>query len=989
LHVTQQETQFGEVYPMTDLITRPPIWNIPYRRNPFFTGREEVLEHVHDALHADNAACLTQAQGISGLGGIGKTQTALEYAYRYHADYQAVLWARADSASTLAAEFVRIATLLQLPERNEQDQQRVVEAVMRWLRNNSHWLLALDNVEDLATAEPFIPRAGRGHVLLTTRARALGEIAQHIEIEKMQLEVGALFLLRRAGILPLAAVPDDALPEDRTLSIQITDEMDGLPLALDQAGAYMRETPCSLATYLALYQARNTDLLKERSTDITYPDSVATTWSLSFEKVAQHNPAAGELLHLLAFLYPDAIPEEVVTEASVHMGTVLEPVAVDPLQLNSVFKELLRFSLVYRDPDTQTLTIHRLVQAVFKSTMAQGVQLLWAIRTVQAVNELFPGVEFATWPQCQRYILQAQRCAELIEEWGLMFANAARLLNQAGAYLRTRARYADAEPFYQQALVIWQHQLGSTHPLIAASCNNLALLYTEQGRYEQAEPFYQLALAIWQQAGNENRNLAAGFNNLGQLYLKQGKHEQAEHLFKAALMLREQLLGPLHPDTATVLHNLAELSLAQGQYQQAEHYYQRAYAIREQQLGRHHPETMTSLAGLARLYSHQGKYQQAEPLLQDILALYETLLDPQHPEVATLLNNLAVVYEAQGKYEQVEQLYRRALAIREQRLGAQHPDVAATLNNLAGLYSIQDKYEQAEPLYQRATTIYEQAVGTEHHHTATSLNNLADLYRSQEKYEQAEPLYQKAISIYRRVSGDEHPDTVAALSNLALLYQAQGKYEEAEQIMKDVLTRQEQALGPRHPRTAVRMHNLAGLYRIQRRYEQAEHLYTRVLAIWQLVLEPGHPRIATSLHNLALLYADQGRYEQAEDLYQQALAMLLRTHDIPHPNVTILLNNYADLLEKTGRGDAKEALLVQYLALKQQVHDTTSSTSPFNPAVVYQEQEEDEQVGPLRQRFVPAYTNASALTTSQKSLAHQSAEDIHEQGRPKTDVSNA
>ncbi|MGH2497083.1 MAG: FxSxx-COOH system tetratricopeptide repeat protein [Ktedonobacteraceae bacterium] len=915
---------------MTDLITYPPIWNIPYRRNPFFTGREEVLEHVHDALRADSAAWLTQAHGMTGLGGIGKTQAALEYAYRYHSEYQAVLWVHADSSSTLTAEFVGIATLLRLPERNEQDQRRVVEAVIRWLRINSHWLLILDNVEDLASAEPFLPKASRGHVLLTTRARALGGVAQRIEIGKMQLEVGALLLLRRAGILPLAATLEDALAEDRTLSLQITQEMDGFPLALDQAGAYIRETPCTLAAYLALYQARRTDLFKERSAESTYPDSVATTWSLSFEKVARQHPAAAELLHLLAFLYPDAIPEEVVTEASVHMGAVLEPIATDPLRLDGVFKELLRFSLVYRDPDTQTLTIHRLVQAVFQSAMVQGVQLLWAIRAVQAVNEIFPGVEFATWSRCERYLLQAQRCAELIGEWGLVFANAARLLNQAGAYLRTRGRYGDAEPFYQQALVIWQHELGSTHPHVAACCNNLALVYTEQGHYEQAESFYQLALAIWQQAGNEHRNLATGFNNLGRLYLKQGKHEQAGPLFQEALRLREQLLGPQHPDTATVFHNLAELSLARGQYPEAEQFYQRACAMREEQFGRHHPETMASLDGLARLYSHQGKYKQAEPLLEEIVATYETVFGPQHPEVATLLNNLAVVYEAQGKYEQVEQLYLRALAIRERRLGPLHPDVAATLNNLAGFYSARGKYEQAEPLYQRAAAIYEQAVGSEHPHTATTLNNLADLYRSQEKFEEAEPLYQQAVSIYRHVLGDKHPDTMAALSNLALLYKTQGKYEEAERIMHDVLALEERMLGAKHPRTAVILHNLAGLYRIQGKYEQAEQLYVRALAIWKLVLEPGHPRIANSLHNLALLYTDWGRYTEAEDLYQQSLAILLRTHDINHPDAAILLNNYADLLQKTGRADVKDAVLAQYLVLKQQMHDESSSRLPHS-----------------------------------------------------------
>ncbi len=900
----------------------PSIWNIPYRRNPFFTGREEELKGLHDALHADSAAYLTQAQGISGLGGIGKTQTAIEYAYRYRAEYQAVLWASAASSVVLTAAFVRIAALLQLPEQNEPDQQRVVEAVMRWLRTNAQWLLILDNVEDLAIVEPFLPMAGRGHVLLTTRARALGGIARRVEIEKMQAEVGALFLLRRADILPLSAMLDEARVDERALSIQITQEMDGLPLALDQAGAYIKETPCTLSEYLDLYRARNTDLLKEPHEDAAYPDSVATTWSLSFEKVAYANPAASELLHLLAFLYPEAIPEEIVTEASVHMGTVLGPVATNTLQFDSALKEMLRFSLVYRDPDMQTLTIHRLVQAVFQSTMECDIQHLWAIRAVQAVNEIFPGVEFATWSRCQRYILQAQVCATLIEKWGLTFVNAARLLNQAGAYLRIRARYTDAESFYQQALVIWHHELGAMHPHVAACCNNLGLLYFEQGRYEEAESLYRLALTIWQQAGSEySRYVATCCSNIARLSLKQGKYEQAEKLLQAALTLREALFGSQHPDTATVLNHLAELFLARGQYSQAENYYQQARAIREQQLGLLHPETAVTLDGLARLYRAQGKYKQAEFLLQDILATTETLLDPDHPEVATILNNLAVVYETEGKYAQVEQLYQRALHIREHHLGSQHPDTAATLNNLAASYSTQGKYQQAASLYQQAATIYEQALGSEHPHTATTLNNLGDAYRLQEQYEQAEPLYQQAIDIFKRRLGEDHPETLMALSNLALLYQAQGKYKQAEQIAGEVLTRQEKTFDQEHPSIGVSIHNIAGIYRVQGKYEQAEQLYKRALRIWQQVLEPTHPRIANSLHNLALLYAEWGRYEQAEVLYQQSLAVLLKTQDINHPDVIILLNNYADLLQKTGRNIDTAALLMQLTVLGQRADD--------------------------------------------------------------------
>src|SRR5450755_1833044 len=282
-----KDTSFPPAFQIKADRVLAPIWHVPYLRNPFFTGREDVLTQIHTALQTDATVALSHPQGISGLGGIGKTQTVLEYAYRYHMEYQAVLWVNAESSNTLTIEFVRIATVLHLPERNERQMQRIVEAVMRWLRNKSQWLLILDNVDDVAVVAPFLPLAASGHVLLTTRTRALGEVAQRIEIETMAFEVGALFLLRRAGILPLPSLLDDASVTDRTLALQITQEMDGLPLALDQAGAYIRETPCSLATYLERYHARNTDLLQARDPQAAYPESVATTWSLSFEKITQ------------------------------------------------------------------------------------------------------------------------------------------------------------------------------------------------------------------------------------------------------------------------------------------------------------------------------------------------------------------------------------------------------------------------------------------------------------------------------------------------------------------------------------------------------------------------------------------------------------------------------------------------------------------------------------------------------------------------------
>ncbi len=296
-----------------------PIWNVPYRRNLFFTGREDVLAHLYTVLRSSKAAALTQA--ISGLGGIGKTQIAVEYAYRSHDHYQAIFWVNASTRDALSADFVILAVLLSLPEQHEQDQDIVVRAVKRWLSTHKHWLLILDNVDDLDMIVDFLPMHGRGDVLLTTRLQASGTIAQSIEVEKMGLDEGVTFLLRRTKVIAPGASLDEAMKENQAQAAEIVAVLDGLPLALDQAGAYIEETRCGLSQYLSLYGTRRKELLLRRGRfPVDHPNSVVATWSLSFQQVEQESLAAADLLHILAFLNPEAIPEEIITlGAATHL----------------------------------------------------------------------------------------------------------------------------------------------------------------------------------------------------------------------------------------------------------------------------------------------------------------------------------------------------------------------------------------------------------------------------------------------------------------------------------------------------------------------------------------------------------------------------------------------------------------------------------------------------------------------------------------------
>src|SRR5215472_75152 len=243
----------------------PRMWTIPHGRNPFFTGREALLALLHRRLSAGRTAALTQAQALSGLGGIGKTQAAIEYAFRYSDDYTHVLWMQAASRETLVADCVTLAGLLDLPEQAERDQQQVVTAVKRWLTAHAGWLLILDNADDLSLAQEFLPTRHQGYILFTTRARAAGAFAASIAVEQLTPQEGMLLLLRSSKLLELDAPLEEARAEDRAAAARVVQEVDGLPLALVQVEAYEEETGCSLADYLHLYAMHRTDLLARRS----------------------------------------------------------------------------------------------------------------------------------------------------------------------------------------------------------------------------------------------------------------------------------------------------------------------------------------------------------------------------------------------------------------------------------------------------------------------------------------------------------------------------------------------------------------------------------------------------------------------------------------------------------------------------------------------------------------------------------------------------
>jgi tetratricopeptide (TPR) repeat protein/DNA-binding XRE family transcriptional regulator len=690
LHLDEHETN-GLL--QAALLDPLPPWHVPYHRNPFFTGREKVLQSLHRKLIPGVTTALTQSQSISGLGGIGKTQVALEFAYHFRQEYRAVLWLQADSYEVLYAACGKLAQDLNLPEEDESDQTRVVEAVRHWLKKHTRWLLILDNVENQEMVDEFLPTGHHGYVLLTTRIRTTEPIALSYELERMPVQEGVLFLLRRTKILASEDSLDRVSPEDYVCAKKLWELMDGLPLALDQAGAYILETSCSIAHYLDLFEMRHDKLLERRgSFDAGHPDSVSATFSLSYEKVKKLNRAAAELLMLLAFLYPDAVPEEIITRGRSALGPTIQLVATDPIELDKALAVLLRFSLVSRNASTNLLGIHRLVQAVIKNRLTKSTRKQWAERTVRAVNRAFPGVQETDWHDYRHYVPHVQVCSEIVEQEHLVFPEAGYLFLRTGIYLYRQGQYRQAQSFYDYALAIYTNVFGSEHPYTAGVLHNLAMLAQIQERPEDAELLYTRVFGIWEKmSGPEGPVRHSILNNLAIAYLEQGKLKDAEQLLQDVLNYGEDVIGLEHPDTAITLSNLAQVYRAQDRYNEAEGLLQRALHIQEKGLESTDPSIATTLDELATIYQLLNKNdREAELLYKRSLSIKESVLGPEHPNIAITLIDLAMllVFSEQSREEEAKELYKRAIHLTEQTFGLEHPKTIEMWEEYDDLFSL-------------------------------------------------------------------------------------------------------------------------------------------------------------------------------------------------------------------------------------------------------------------------------------------------------------
>ena len=424
--------------------------------------------------------------------------------------------------------------------------------------DTGEWLLVFDNADAPDLLKAYYPRTPRGHILLTSRAQlfdTLG-IAKPLALEKMDPREALDFLFKRTE----HAQGD---PIEKNAAEKLAAELGFLPLALEQAAAYITAKGARFQDYLASFERQRLALLdKAQPKTGEYPASVASTWALNFQEIEQ-DPVAADILRVSAFLSPDAIPLKLFTEGASQLSSVLSDTlgtSEDPLLLNEALEPLTRYSLIRLDVESQTYSIHRMVQEVVKDQMVVEQKARWAERVVQAVAQSFPEVDYQTWTRCERYIPHVLLCANYIDRWSMTFPETRSLLDQAGKYFYQRGQFKEAESFLESALAICEQVLGTEHPGTLSAVNNLAVLYDHQGKYEQAEPLYQRALEAKERVlGPEHPDTFQSFDNLANFYSEQGKYKKAELLYQRALATYERVLGAAHPETKRVSNNYALL----------------------------------------------------------------------------------------------------------------------------------------------------------------------------------------------------------------------------------------------------------------------------------------------------------------------------------------------------------------------------------------------------------------------------------------------
>jgi tetratricopeptide (TPR) repeat protein len=649
----------------------PVISNLP-PRNPVFTGRDDLLTRLHHQLTAGGGrrSVAVVGQALYGLGGVGKTQLALEYAHRFAADYDLIWWIAAENPLNIPAALTRLAPRLNIPPTD--DQEALAAAVLDALRARERWLLVFDNAEQADDLVPYQPAGGGGHILITSRNPAWRALAQAVQVDVLERDEAVRLLLRRTH------------DHDEASAAELAHALGDLPLALEQAAAYLEQNGMPVRSYLAAYQRRHQQLLA-KGRALAYQGQVDTTWQLSIDELTRSDPAGVELLRLCAFLAPEAIPLDIFTPKVGLLPEALAAAAAADGEdgVEEAAGACYRYSLVARD-DTG-IRVHRLVQAIVLARLSTPDRQAYNVAVAKLLAATFPEEpdDPKRWTCCAQLLPHVLAVADHAQAIGVAEATSAVLLRRAATYLWRRGEYEPARELLERTLTLAEAAYGTGHLEVAYVLNELGVVLRDLGDLPGARAAHQRELEITEAVlGPEDPDVAVALGNLGGVLHALGDLPGARAAHQRELDITQATLGPDHPDVAVALGNLGGVLQALGDLPGARAAHQRELEITEAALGPEHPNVAVALDNLGLAYRGLGDLPAARAAHERALAISQAALGPDHPEVGITLDNLGLVHRALGDLPAARAALQRALTLREAALGPNHPEVGRILGNL-------------------------------------------------------------------------------------------------------------------------------------------------------------------------------------------------------------------------------------------------------------------------------------------------------------------
>jgi tetratricopeptide (TPR) repeat protein len=803
----------------------PEHWEVP-PKNPNFTGRGDLLKQIEDHFRKENIPVILTT--THGLGGIGKTNLAIEYVWRHYKQYEGVVWFNAENRNRLLADYISLGEDLNIirEDKKKVPVEERARLVKHWLEDpkRAGWLLIYDNAPKYGGDENegvgnLFPTKG-GKILVTSRY-AKGWPQESIEVKVFEIDEAKDYIQKVLG--------DKALDIDQVGALAET--LGYLPLALAQASAYIKYTTINISGYLELYKAKKKEFLTDETLfDQTLPpDSnramVYITWNITMEAIHKESLLAANWLNACACLASNDIPHFLLEEFA---NTPENNPKIPPEIFKKALGTLNSYSMLTINEQNQSASIHRLVQEVIRLKWRNEEKQNYIISVYHTLKGSFPHerIELEDFAKKRQLLPHLEAFLPHLDAWqqeSLEVDPELRkrieqnyldcILFLADGYFWALGDGQKSREWWERALPILERHYGTDNPNVAQTLMNLGNAYGSLGDSQKQQELLERALKIKERHyGPDHPEVAVTLTNLGNAYGGLGDYQKKRELLERALEIKERHYGPDHPNVGQTLMNLGVAYGSLGDFQKQLELLERALKIKERHYGPDHPEVAITLTNLGNAYLILGDYQKQRELLERALPILERHYGTDNPNVAQTLMNLGIAYGSLGDSQKQRELQERALKIKERHYGPNHPEVAKTLMNLGNAYgSLGDSQKKLE-LLERALPILERYYGPNHPNVAITLTNLGNAYGSLGDSQKQRELLERTLPILERHYGPDHPNVGQTLMNLGVAYGSLGDSQKQRELLERALKIQERHYGPDHPEVAKASKSLGNAY---------------------------------------------------------------------------------------------------------------------------------------------------------------------------------